>query len=419
MERTRTFGITHLLGRLALAACIATGAAQPVLAAERELHMVPYADQELVYESGVASVVSRGEYDVVVRLQSINRKNAWVHVTVFNGTDRAVTVADTAIEATGPAGPLKTLGYAELMKKEERRQFWEALAVGLAAGANAYGAASAGDYTETGTFDGNVNTVGSGGYAHSNVSGSYTAHGTDPAAAQMATARANAENREMIGNVSSAQLARTAALSQSVFRTETIEAGTSYGGAIQVVLPKAARGMSHAIEVAVTVNGERHPFVVHADAPPSHETLQQLAVRTALPRSPKLSARLAAISVVEMLIDDPAYQNRVVSMDIEWTVEQRFDHGPVAGRLVLSGADGSSISLPWTIEAEHATNGQHLQSAAEILLKVGDADSDWLLTQAESGAPVRAVFEAILDHRSFGHVFESWHAQRDGTEESA
>lgn len=373
-----------------LAGALGIGMAQ---AAERELHMVAFADQELVYESGVAAVVSRGDYDVVVRLQPINRKNAWVHVTVFNGTDRAVTMADTAIEVTGPAGPLKTLRHAELMKKEERRQFWEGLAVGLAAGVNAYGAAGAGDYTETGSFDGNVNSVGSGGYTRSSVSGTYRAHGTDQVAQQIAMDRASDQNTAMFAQMSSTHLARTAALSQSVFRTETIEAGTSYGGAIQVVLPKAVRGQSHALEVMVAVNGERHPFVAHVDAPPPPETVQRLAARTALPRAPKISARLAAISVVDMLMDDPAFQDRVVSIDIEWSVEQRYDQGPIAGHLILNDPDGSSIGLPWTIEADHATNGQHLQSAAEILLEVGNADSDWLLAHASSGAPLQAAFE--------------------------
>lgn len=378
-------GVAMLVGLLGL------GLAQ---AAERQLHMVAYADQELVYESGVGAVVSRGNYDVVARVQSINRKNAWINVTVFNGTDRSITMQDTAIEATGSAGPLKMLRYAELMKKEKSRQFWEALAVGLAAGANSYGAAQAGDYAETGSFNGNVSTSGSGGYARSNVSGSYSAYGTDPVAQQIATSRANAENGAMIEQLSSAQLARTAALSQSVFRTETIEPGTSHGGSVQVVLPKLVRGQGQAIEVTVTVNGERHPFVVHADAPPSPETLQLMSEQTALPRSPMVSARLAAISVVELTVNDPAYQDRVVSMDIEWSIERRFGEGPIAGRLVLEDQSGSSISMPWTIAAENAENGHHLQSAVEVLMKLGNADSDWLLTQVLSGVELRATFRS-------------------------
>lgn len=281
------FGATMLIG---------ISSVPQVQSAERELHLMAYADQELVYEAGVGAVVSRGNFDVVTRIQAIDRKNAWVHVTVFTPSTRPVTVHEAAIEAVSAAGPLKMLRYADLMKKEKRKQFWENLATGLAAGANSYNAAQSGNYTQRGSFNGRVNSYGSGGYASSKVSGNYTAYGTDPVAAQMATARANAENRAMIANVSNAQLARTAAQSNSVLHTEIIEFGDSYGGAVQMALPKAIRGQGRAFEIIVTVDVESHLFVVHGDARPSHEMLQQLAERTAVPRSPELSLRLGYVA---------------------------------------------------------------------------------------------------------------------------
>lgn len=365
----------------------------PALAGERELHMVAFADQELVYEAGVGAVVSRGKYDVVTRVESIDRKNAWVHVTVFNPSSQPITVPDSAIDASSTAGAIKMLRYADLMKKEKRKQFWENLATGLAAGANSYTAAQSGNYTQRGNFDGRVNTYGSGGYASSNVSGSYTTYGKDPVAAQMATARANAENREMIANVSNAQLARTAALSNSVFRTETIEPGTSYGGSLQLVLPKAIRGQGQAFEIAVTVDGERHPFMVLADATPTAETLQVMAEATALPRKARVDVEVKRMAIVERAIDDPRYQDRVAMLDLDWLITNRFGRRPIAGHLVLEGPEGTRIRMPWTINAETAAASEFSQTGAEVSLLLGSADSDWLLTQAESGAKIRAEFE--------------------------
>lgn len=372
---------------------LSIGFANLATAAERELHMVAYADQELVYEAGVGAVVSRGNFDVVTRIQAIDRKNAWVHVTVFNPSAKSVTVHETAIEAASATGPLKMLRYADLMKKEKRKQFWENLATGLAAGANSYNAAQSGNYTQQGSFNGRVNSYGSGAYASSNVSGNYTAYGTDPVAAQMATARANAENREMIANVSNAQLARTAALSNSVFRTETIEPGTSYGGSLQVVLPKPLRGQGLPFEIVVTVDGERHPFMVLADASPTAETQQVMAEETALPRTPRIEVQLERIRVSERAIDDARYQDRVALLDLHWRISNHFGPRPIQGHLVLEDPAGMRIRLPWTIESDVAANGEHTQIGAEVALFLGSADSDWLLTHATTGEAMRAVFE--------------------------
>lgn len=362
-------------------------------AGEREIHMAPFADQELVYESGVGTVISRARYSVALQVNPIDRRTAWLNVSIFNATDRAVTVAESAIDATSGSGAVTLLRAADLIKKDKRRQFWENVGTGFAAGANSYAAAQSGSYSQSGTFNGRVNTVGSSGYSSSTVHGTYQAYGKDPVASQLAIARANAQNQELINNVRSEQVARSQDLASALFRTETIEPGTSDGGSLQVVLPKAVRGQAQMFEVAVTVDGERHPFVVYVDGAPPQEALQKLASLTALPHPPVVDAVVRAADMVEKSFDDPKRQDRVGLFDIAWTISRPFGRGPIAGTLHFQNPNGESVQLPWVIPAEQAAAERYFQEDTEIPLFIGNPDSDWLLTQIVSGTPLTLRFE--------------------------
>ena len=73
---TSTIGCKSRTCLTKLVLLLSIGFANSATAAERELHLVAYADQELVYQAGVGAVVSRGNFDVVTRIQAIDRKNA-------------------------------------------------------------------------------------------------------------------------------------------------------------------------------------------------------------------------------------------------------------------------------------------------------------------------------------------------------
>jgi hypothetical protein len=366
MGRNREISMPGLGVRHVLCFFVACGVSATTAAEGRTIAMAPFLDQELVYDSGVGTVISRARFTVALQVNPIDRRTAWLNVSIFNGTERSVTVAESAVDATNGSGAVVLLQAADLLKKDKRRKFWENVATGLAAGANSYNAAQAGSYSETGTFNARMNSYGTAGYSNSRVDGTYTAYGRDPVAAQLAQSRANAQNQELITNVRDAQLARSADLSSALFRTETIEPGTSDGGSLQVVLPKAIRGQAQMFEVAVTVDGERHPFIVYVDGSPPQEALQKLATLTALPRPPIVDASLRSAEIIDRSFDDPRRQDRVGLLDIDWTISRPYGVGAIPGTLVIEDSSGASIRLPWVVPAEQALMESYFQTDAEV-----------------------------------------------------
>src|SRR5690606_3179346 len=118
--------------------------ASAAFGAKREVHITPYADQRVEYQSGVQLVISEARYMVVAELEVINAKHAWLGLSILNLTDSTILFSERSVSARGPNGALRILNADEILKKEKRRQMWEGLAVGLAAAANEYSAAQSG-----------------------------------------------------------------------------------------------------------------------------------------------------------------------------------------------------------------------------------------------------------------------------------
>jgi hypothetical protein len=375
-----------------------------VLAAgPREMHMVPYPDQELEFESGVGVVVSEGRYGVAAKVEGIDRKTAWVEFVVYNDTDKSVTVMDDSIEATSAEGPLVVLRADDILRKEKRRQTWEAVGAGLVAGANAYNAGQAGAYTERGTYRGRVDTYGSSGTSSSRVRGTYTASGTDPVATQLAIQRASADNQQLIASLGRSQASREAALKADLFQAETIEPNTYYGGRLQIVLPKRLRKESQLIQLAISVDGERHPFFVALDGKPSAAQLAHVASLSARPipestfkptsnRPVKIEAVLRRFVIQDRPTDDPELLDKVAVLDIAWTTTDFNGVDPIKGMLHLRDEEGLGVDLFWEIAADHARAGRYFEEGAEQLLYVDSEASDWLLRQAAVGNRPNATF---------------------------
>lgn len=91
------------------------------------------------------------------------------------------------------------------------------------------------------------------------------------------------------------------------------------------MLPTPLRGHGQPFEIAVNVNGEHHRFLVLADAAPTAEDLQTMTEETALPRSPHVDVQLECIRVIERAIADPRYKDRVVLLDLNWTIAKSLN----------------------------------------------------------------------------------------------
>jgi tetratricopeptide (TPR) repeat protein len=272
--------LTRLVASLTLVVGASGSAAAP-----REMVIVPYGDQRLEYESGVRMVVSEGRFVVVADVEGINGKTGWIGLSIYNPTGESVNFTEESVLAREPLGPMKLLRSADIMKKERRKQVWENIGAGLVAGANAYNASQAGNYTARGNFSGQVNTYGNRGTSQSTVRGNYIVSGNDPAATQLALMRASYENRQLISSVQGNQAEREAQLSQMLLRSETIRPGGAHSGRLQVQLPpKIRRKATQAFNIAVKVGGEDHHFLVYLDGAPTATQLAEIQSVRVLPK---------------------------------------------------------------------------------------------------------------------------------------
>ncbi len=276
----------HRLGEVMLwstavriVACLGVGVATPADAGPRLVtpHALP--GQEMVLEHGRTFVTSRiGPISVVVALEEVERRGAWISVTVINGGADATTVRDVDIEAAGADGvALKVYRFEDLEKLEARKRFWENVGVGLAAAANGYSAGMQGTQTTTAYHSGRVTGRVDGERVSGRYSGTTTVVYRDPVASQVAMDNAVRSTQAIADRMKAEQSARAAALDSGIFRGQTIPPGSSYSGSLQVQLPRASRRQPQLVQVAVAADGDVHRFALFTDAQPSEEQRSALA----------------------------------------------------------------------------------------------------------------------------------------------
>ncbi len=266
-----------MLNRIATYLTLSALLAAPAAAA-RSLTPVPLAGQEVVWESGVPFTVSRlGSTTVALSPVEIERKHAWIVITVINEGDRPITIYDGGVTAEESSGAhLRVHAYEALAKREKRRRFWENVGLGLAAAAQGYSAGQAG--RSTSYYSGTVSAYGSGGYARGNYSGTVTTY--DAAAAHRAHADAIEQTKALADRIERERQARQEALSSEILRTQTIAPGERHAGRLQIDLPRSARE-PQPVTVYVNASNDRHAFVAFVDGQPSHAQISMVQQRHA------------------------------------------------------------------------------------------------------------------------------------------
>ena len=176
-----------------------------------------------------------------------NKKRLAFAVFVLNKTERGFDVGPEIINASlGDGTPVRILTYADLMKEEKRREFWQNLGSALAN--------SSTSETSTATYNGTDNGMIGGTPYESSSTGTVTY--SDPAARAVALA----ENRQR-----QADLALNQAISrqgiESVLQLTTVDPGQVLGGLVFFDIPKSARGKQPvSVVFRVNVAGEVHLF---------------------------------------------------------------------------------------------------------------------------------------------------------------
>jgi hypothetical protein len=205
------------------------------------------------------------------------KRQAIIVVALNRGGEAESLGYENVVVRTAAGEPVKMLTYEELRHKAKVRAGWATFFAALAAGANsyaaqqsAYGHSYGSAYTRT---------------PYGGVSTTYSASYYSPVAAQIGQARANAENRELMGMISAKLDETLDKLDGSVLRTTTIEPGESFGGMVVFDLPKGV-GLA---DLVVTVNyaGEAHELALNGRV----DSLRQAtASEIAAPTSPAAPA---------------------------------------------------------------------------------------------------------------------------------
>jgi hypothetical protein len=224
-------------------AVVATGCAQTEVA-----RFQARAGQEALVRDGRPAIVSRRASSLVIvspASRQFRSGNRPVYVVAINNlTNKPINFSMSGLWVGQMVGgqaskQLRVYRYEDLVREEQNRQIAAAVVTGLAAGANAYSAASAGHY--------NANATVSGPRGTSNVS----IRGYDPTAAQIAQTRAAAENEAMIASTIETGRQNLAILEKAVIKDNTMMPGEWYGGQLQFDPPRDEGGKNIIINIQV------------------------------------------------------------------------------------------------------------------------------------------------------------------------
>ncbi len=229
------------------------------LATKFKLDLVASGDQKSRMNSGVEVVDSDLPESSVRIFESEDRvsKRGILTVFVMNaskgpinfGSENVTVETDTVVQ-------IAVIPYERLLKEEENRQMWAAIAVGLSAVSNSLNASLAGNSYGT------VNAYGSGGWA----SATYSAY--NPAAASVATSLATMQNQQLFDRLADHKAVGIQALEVNL-RTTTVDLGHDFGGMVTYELPKKLRARKTAIPVRVHVRLGNDVHIFHANFVPA------------------------------------------------------------------------------------------------------------------------------------------------------
>ena len=232
-----------VVATLCLGACATTYSVTPVASAS----------QNLTYDHGAPVVMSKKENGAVrvAPTSTAFEGRMSLGVVAFNDSKTSANLGTENVRVFTSAGtPVRVFTYEQLVKEAKTRATWQAVAVALAAGANAYAASQP---TTVNTYGSAYGTGGSVNYASTSTI-------YNPSSAALANSINQAQTNRSINQISNTLDATLAGLGSSVLRTTTIEPGNAFGGNVILDKPKFAKDEEHALRVVVTFDGEEHEF---------------------------------------------------------------------------------------------------------------------------------------------------------------
>jgi hypothetical protein len=212
--------------------------------------------QDSIIRDGQAALVSRAPMSLVMVAPASRQfrdggRPAFV-IGIYNLSPGALQFRVADITATQLVGQqtvqLKVFTYDELVQEEKNRQVAAAILTGLAVGANAASAATAGYYHSNSTV--------------STPQGLYQVQttGYSPTANAIAQANASAQNEALISATIERGQQNLATLEKSVIKDDTIFPGEWYGGqlVLQPLESTGSRDIPKTYSIALMVGQDRH-----------------------------------------------------------------------------------------------------------------------------------------------------------------
>jgi hypothetical protein len=218
-------------------------------------------NQQALVRDGQPALVSRQRNSIVLIRPAAREMRPGARpvfvVGIYNLTNAPLDfrVSNVAVTQSigGQSVALEVITYETLVSEERTRQVFQAVAVGLAAGANAAAAANAGRYHSTSTVYG--------------PRGTYQVHttGYSPAAAAIAQSNANAQNEAMISATIERGQANLGMLEQAVIKDNTLLPGEWYGGQLHIQ-PLVSDSAMKTYQIALRVGPDLHDVSIQQGA---------------------------------------------------------------------------------------------------------------------------------------------------------
>lgn len=341
--------------------------------ADREVHVFPRTGQEKILQRGREVVVSRGACTVMVEPSPYKEKRLWLSIMYINATPLQQTMYAERISAQSQGKSLRIFLADDILKAEKRSHMWEDIGVGLVAGLNSYAAGQQGQYTESGTVSGEVQD----GARNYGFRGSYVASGFDPSVNASAVREANATNGRMIAELEAQQQLELESLDDALLYSQTLGAGETLGGRVQVEIPRRERRKAQSFELSVEACGSSHLFEMFLDGPapeatpyvesPVRKESENVQGSLATPSysadhdsTSSFSPTITRISIESQETENGGAED-VVFFDVTWDVTGA--KGDVSGKLEMLDVSGVvHVSMPWTISATNGKMGRFVEA---------------------------------------------------------
>lgn len=196
---------------------------------------------KLIYNDGTESLHSEKLNVVVIGVNKdfeTKRNRTAFTLAIKNNSEDPFNISYENIEvfhsSNGELINLSLISYEQLVKEENSKAAWAALAVGLSAAANSYNASMAGYSNTYGSNSGNIYSNYGDSYNYSGYS--YTST-YDSGKAYAAQSIANAENQKLANEVSQNYKNKLQLLKNNILKNHTLFPNSWHGGVIQVENP--------------------------------------------------------------------------------------------------------------------------------------------------------------------------------------